>query len=75
MEHISDTDITDGGMGSEFPLLQRLLEQNVFDINRNADCISKTEDSFIQPAYPKHLLNAQIITLHILEEFMYHLKR
>lgn len=40
----SDTDIADGGMGFEFPLLQRLLEQLCFDINRNTDCTSKTED-------------------------------
>lgn len=50
MVHISDTDITDGKMVFEFPLLQRLYEQMCFDINRNTDCISKTEDCFIQQA-------------------------
>lgn len=75
-ERDSDTDAaTHGGRGSEFPLLQTLLEQMCLDINRNADCISKTEDALIQPAYPEHLLNAQITMLHILEEFIYHLKR
>ena len=51
MEHISDADITDGGMGFEFPSLQRWLEWLCFDINRNTDCISKMEDSFTQPEH------------------------
>lgn len=74
MEHISGTDITDGRMGFKFPLLQKLLEQLCFDINRNTDCISKSEDSFIQQAYPEHLLNAQILILPILGELIYHFK-
>lgn len=73
--HGSETDATHGGSGSEFPSLQTSLEQMCLDISRNADCISETEDALIQPAYPKHLLNAQITMLHILEEFIYHLKR
>lgn len=75
MGHISDTDITDGRMGFEFALLQKLLEQMCFDINRNTDCISKSEDFFIHQAYSEHLLNAHILTLHILGELLHHFKR